>query len=114
MKRIGYIYKDITDLENIRVAHKNACKGKRHYLDVKMVEKNPEKYFTEIKKMLENKTFKNSEYKTMRKATHTGKVRKIYKLPYYPDRIIQHAVMQALEPIWERTLIRNTYASIKN
>ncbi|MBF0258366.1 MAG: RNA-directed DNA polymerase, partial [Desulfamplus sp.] len=37
----------------------------------------------------------------------------IYKLPYFPDRIVHHCIMNVVEPIWEKTLIRDTYSSLK-
>lgn len=99
-------------MENIKLAHKNARKGKLHYSEVKMVEANSEKYFTEIHNMLKNKTFRNSEYEVFTRACN-GKEREIFKLPYFPDRIIHHCIMNILEPIWMKTLIADTYSSLK-
>ena len=66
-----------------------------------------------IHDMLKNLTFKNSPYQVFLKKTESGKIREIYKLPYFPDRIIHHCIMQIMEPIWFPTLIRDTYSSIK-
>ena len=112
MKRFGNLYSKICNIENIKLAHKNASKGKSNYKEVIMVNKAPDYYFNEIKLMLENKTFINGEYKTEKK-NDKGKIRDICKLPYFPDRIIHHAIMQILEPIWKKTLINDTYQSIK-
>jgi len=114
MKRYGNLFNKIYDLENIRKAHYNARKGKTHYREVKMVDVDPEKYFQMIYDMLKNKTFENSPYKVFSKKTDNGKIREIYKLPYFPDRIIHHCIMQVVEPIWFPTLIRDTYSSIKS
>jgi len=113
MKRYNNLYQQIYDMENIKVAHKNAMKGKAHYSEVRMVEANPDKYFGEIHNMLKDKTFKNSKYKMFVK-TDSGKKREIFKLPYFPDRIIHHCIMNILEPIWMSTLITDTYSSLKN
>ena len=113
MKRFGYLYEKIYDIENIKLAHKNARKGKAHYKEVKMVDENPDKYFSEIHNMLKNKTYKTSEYKVIHRKMDNGKEREIYKLPYIPDRIIHHTIMQVAEPIWRKTLIRDTYSSLK-
>lgn len=113
MKRFGNLFNKIYDLENIRAAHRNARKGKTHYREVKMVDADPEKYFQMIHEMLKNLTFRNSPYKVFSKKTDNGKIREIYKLPYFPDRIIHHCIMQVMEPIWFPTLIRDTYSSIK-
>jgi hypothetical protein len=62
--------------------------------------------------MLISKSFKNSPYEIFIK-NDKGKRREIYKLPYYPDRIIHHAIVQVVELIWKKTLITDTYQSIK-
>ena len=61
--------------------------------------------------MLLNKTYKTSEYDTF--IIHEPKERVIYRLPYYPDRIVHHAIMNVLEPIWVKTFTYNTYSCIK-
>ena len=113
MKRFGYLYEKIYDLENLKLAHKNARKGKTHYREVKMVDKNPDEYLGKIHEMLKNKTYRNSKYKVMMRKMDNGKHREIYKLPYFPDRVIHHCIMQIVEPIWYKTLICDTYSSIK-
>ena len=42
------------------------------------------------------------------------KKRTIYVLPFFPDRIVQHAIMNVLEPIWDNLLISDSYACRKN
>lgn len=41
-------------MTNIHEAHINARKGKRHYREVKMVDRNPDKYLSSLQAMLEN------------------------------------------------------------
>ena len=112
MKRYGNLYPRMWDMENIKHAHINARKGKSHYQEVKMVNADEEYYLSQIQDMLKNKTFRNSEYEIFIK-TDSGKERRIYKLPYFPDRIIHHCIMKILEPIWVNTLITDTYSSLK-
>ena len=112
MKRVTGLYEQIHDMDNIRLAHKNARKGKSHYEEVKRINKNPDLYFQQIHEMLRFKTFKNGPYTVFTKHDRT-KDRQIFKLPYFPDRIIHHCIMQVLDPIWNTILIRDTYASIK-
>ena len=40
MKRYGNLFEKIIDMDNLRLAHKNASKGKSKYKDVKMVNTN--------------------------------------------------------------------------
>ena len=112
MKRIGNLYHLIYDIENIKLAHKNARKGKTHYSEVKKVDADIDYYCQQISDMLKNKTFVNSQYEIFTK-NDKGKEREIYKLPYFPDRIVHHAILQVLEPIWKKTFITTSYQSIK-
>lgn len=56
-------------------------------------------------------TYKTSEYDKFK--VFEPKEREIFRLPYYPDRIAHHAIMNILEPIWIRVFTRDTYSSIK-
>ena len=100
MKRHGNLFEKIVNKDNIRLAHKNARKGKTFYSEVKDIDLNLDYYVDEIHDMLVNKTYEVGEYK-MFKKNDKGKIREIYKLDYYPDRIIHHAILQILEPIWK-------------
>ena len=110
MKRYGNLFSKIVDLDNITLAHKNAKKGKGHYGEVQEVEKDPEKYIQAIQDMLVNKTFTTAKYRT--KMIYEPKTRIIYKLPYFPDRIVHHAVMNVIQPIWDKVFIRDLYSAI--
>lgn len=112
MKRYGNLFPKIYDSENIEFAHKNARIGKKHYKEVKNVDLDPEGHFLMIQEMLKNKTFKNSPYEVFTRI-EGGKEREIFKLPYFPDRIIHHCVLQVVGPIWTRTLISDTYACVR-
>jgi len=92
MKRYGNLYEKIYDMDNIRLAHQNARKGKKHYDEVVMVDSKPEYYFEQIHRMLKDKTFRNSEYEVFTRKFEQ-KEREIFKLPYFPDRIIHHCIM---------------------
>ena len=101
MKRYGNLYEKIIDIDNIRLAHKNARKNKTKYKEIVEVDKDSEYYIAKIHDMLVNKTYKCSPYEKFIK-NDSGKPREIFRVPYFPDRIIQHAIMQVLEPIWKR------------
>lgn len=68
-------------------------------------------HLKEIQKSLVNKTFTTSEYEVYT-IYDSGKEREIHKLPYYPDRIVQWAIMLQIEPIFIKTFIYDTYAAI--
>jgi len=111
MKRYGNLWEDVCSLDNIALAHARAKRGKAHYAEVRMVEADQQRYFLEIRRMLADKTFKNSPY-TVLIRTEGPKEREIWRLPYYPDRIIHHCIINVLEPIFMRGYIRDTYAAL--
>jgi hypothetical protein len=113
LKRYGNLYHKIYDVENLKLAHINARKGKLKYTDVKMVDSDVDKYLLKIHNMLKNKTYEVSEYKVFNRFDGK-KEREIFVLPYYPDRIIQWAILQIVGDIWINSFIEQTYSSIKN
>ena len=113
MKRYGNIYAKIYDMDNLKLAHKNARKDKLYYKEVKMVDSNPEYYLKQIQEMLINKTYEVSEY-DVSTLNDKGKERELMKLPYYPDRIIQWAIMLQIEHIFMKVFCSHTCASIKD
>ena len=114
MKRLNNeVFDKICDIENLREAHKNARRGKTHYAEVKMVDENLDFHLDKIKFMLEEDAYQVSKY-TVKKIFDRTKEREIFILPYFPDRIIQWAIMLQIRDRIERNLISSTYASIPN
>lgn len=111
MKRIGYIYEKVYDIENLKLAHKNARKDKTFYKEVQMVDKDEDKYLGEIRQLLKESKYKVSPYSKLT-INDKGKERVLHKLPYYPDRIIQWAIMLQIEDIFIKTFTTFTCASI--
>lgn len=113
MKRHGNLWHHVTSMDNLRNAHAQAKKGKRHYSAVKRVEKDVEGHLRELQRALLDKTFRTGEYQ-IEERVEGGKLRTIYKLPYYPDRIVHHALLAIVGPIFRRSLIRDTFQSLPN
>ncbi|MDP2730318.1 MAG: reverse transcriptase/maturase family protein [Dehalococcoidales bacterium] len=111
MKRYGNLYEQIIDLGNIALAHHNAKKGKGHYSEVKMVESDKAYYLGQVRERLSEKTFHTAPYRK-NIVFDSGKLREIYKLPYFPDRIVHHAIMNVLQPIWDKTFIYDCYSAV--
>ena len=57
MKRYGFLYEKIYDIENIKKAHHKARLGKRHYRDVIIVNSNEEYYCNKIHNILKNENY---------------------------------------------------------
>lgn len=115
MKRVGNIYSKIFDMDNLREAHRNARKDKLFYKEVVMVDNDPDFYLGEIQKMLMNHSYhvKREDY-TVSTINDKGKERELWKLPYYPHRIIQWAVMLQIEPVFNSVFTDFTCASLPN
>lgn len=111
-KRIGNILNKIGDLENIYIADSNARKNKRQSLKyIEQHDLNQVKENQKLSKDILEGTYKTSKY-TLEKIFEPKK-RILYKLPYYPDRIAQHSMMNILKPIWKKQFIPNTYSCIE-
>lgn len=110
-KRAGNIYPLIYDIENIKMAHRMARKDKSFYDAVKKTDENLDERAKEISIILKNHTYKVGLYKTSRYYDR-GKERILYKLPYYPDRIIQWAIMLQIEKYFKKVFVPFTCASI--
>jgi RNA-directed DNA polymerase len=96
MKRIANLYEKICSLENLRLADQIASKGKSDQYGVQQHKKNAEANLLRLQQMLLNKTYRTSDYTTFK--IYEPKEREIFRLPYFPDRIVHHAVMNILEP----------------
>lgn len=108
MKRHGNLYEKIITKENIALAYKRARRGKAWQRKVQKIDRDKERYLEELRLSLVNKTFHTAPYRL--KWIYEPKQRLIYILPFYPDRIVQHALMQVLIPIWEPMMIFDSYA----
>lgn len=111
MKRYNKLFEKVVDIDNIKDAIKNSSKGKLKKKEVKLVLNNIDLYVEKIRNMLINGNYNTSKYFIFNKKSGY-KIRKIYELPYYPDRIIHHCIVQILKPIWMNLFVRDTYATI--
>ena len=113
MKRYGNLYEKICSMDNLYLAFQHAKKGKGWYKEVQQIEKRPYYYLAGLQWMLQNHLYKTSEYATFTKKDGK-KEREIYKLPFFPDRIAQWAVLQVIEPQLLAYFTDDTYSAIPN
>lgn len=112
MKRLGHIFDKICSLENLLDAHRNARKDKSYYKEVRMVDRDPVFYMSQIREMLINGTYQVSQY-SIEVITDSGKERTLMKLPYYPDRVIQWAIMLQIKSVFHRVFTNFSCASVE-
>ena len=105
------MYDKICSIQNLQLADMKARKGKSKQYGVKAHDKNREGNINILHSMLLNKTYKTSEYSTFK--VYEPKEREVFRLPYFPDRITHHAIMNILEPIFVSVYTADTYSCIK-
>ncbi len=110
MKRYGNLYDKIYDMDNLFLAYQKARKGKSKSHGVILFEKDFQRNMMSIYEDLQKETYATSEYEVFK--IFDPKEREIYRLPFR-DRIVQHAIMNILEPIWTSVFISHTYSCIK-
>ena len=110
MKRIGNLFDKVVSLENLDLAERKARKGKKKRRCIAAFDEDRDGNLQRLHQSLVDGTFRTSSYTVF--TVKEPKEREIYKLPYYPDRIVHHAIMNVCEPIWTRTFTHNTYSCI--
>lgn len=111
MRRTGNLYKRICSIENLEIADKKASKGKSWQKGVQDHMLKREVNIVQLHKRLIEHNYRTSEYTTFK--IYEPKEREIFRLPYYPDRIVHHAIMNVLEPIFMKLFTADTYSCIK-
>jgi retron-type reverse transcriptase len=98
-------------MENLQLADKKARSGKLRSHGVIKHDRNREANLAELHKTLTKGLYRTSPYDTF--IIHEPKERQICRLPYFPDRIVHHAVVNVLEPIWVSTFTADSFSCIK-
>lgn len=111
MKREGFLFEKIANIDNLDLAGSNASRNKNSRICVIKYNKEKEKKNKELQQVLLSGNYKTSKYTTF--TIHEPKERIIYRLPFYPDRIVHHAIMNIMEPIFIKNFIEHTYSCIK-
>jgi len=111
MKSYKQLWDTFISKDNFELAYQNAAKGKSKQRQVKQFKENEKENLEKIRQMVINGEFTTSPYKQT--MIYEPKQRIIYKLPFAPDRIVQHAIMNILKPIFSNLFIENSYACIE-
>lgn len=111
MKRIGSLFNQICSIENLMLADKKARKGKLNQYGVVLHDRSREENIMQLHRMLVDKTYKTSDYSIFQ--IKDPKERDVYRLPYFPDRITHHAIMNVMKPIFLNVFTKDTYSCIE-
>ena len=111
MKTHKYIYPRIYSFSNLLLAYKKARKGKTKKIYVNLFEKNLLSNLLGLSEELKNQTYQPKPLKTF--ILKDPKTRKISKSEF-KDRVIHHALVNTLEPIFDKTFIYDSCANRLN
>jgi retron-type reverse transcriptase len=111
MKRQNNLFEQVCSLENLQHADANAQLGKQRQRAVQMHNARKKQNILDLRESLLNKTYRTSEYT---KFTITEpKERLIFRLPYFPDRVLQWAIVLVIKKLLVSTLTTDTYSCVE-
>ncbi len=109
-KRCFDLYKNICHPLNLWAAYKNAARGKRYRPAAAAFEYDLERNLIELEEDLRNETYRPGVYHNFQ--IQSPKRRLISAAPFR-DRVVHHALMNVIEPLFERQFIFDSYANRK-
>lgn len=111
MKTYKRIFKEICSIENLNLAFQKARKNKSKKLYVIEFEKDKE---GNIKSLQEELIYKIYKPIRLKKFVIRDPKTRIIHASLFRDRIVHHAIVNILEPIFEKRFIYDSFASRKN
>ncbi len=114
MNRSKISIEQICNLENCKLAIRNASKNKRKRKSVKKVLDNIDEYAAKLMEFLtaKNLRFNEGAIATINEGTNR-KQRNLCKPPFYPDQCAHWAIMQVVSPVLVKGFYKYSCASIK-
>ncbi len=111
MKRINDLYDKVTSFENLMIAAKKALKGTKSKTESLEFSFNLESNLINMQNELVSETYEPGGYKYFK--VFEPKEREIAVAPFR-DRVVHHAIVNVLEPIYEKIFISDSYTTKKN
>ena len=102
------LYEQLCDFENLYLAFRAARRGKRGQENVAAFERRLEPELFALQEALRSQTYAPGAYRSFYRTE--SKRRKISAAPFH-DRVVHHALMQVIEPMFERKFIFDSYAN---
>ena len=110
-RRYDNLWEKFISPENFESAADLAIFGKKDQCAISSFVKNRESKLCALRTLLNDGMFRTSPYYA--REIFRPKQRTIYVLPLYPDRIVQHALINILGPIWQSSFIYDSYACLR-
>lgn len=111
MKKFNVTYEQITSYTNIYAAYLDARKGKSERNEIMRFSVELDSNLNSLYKELEERRYKVSGYRLI--YIYVPKKRLIMALQFR-DRVLQWAIYRVLNPLYEKTYIKDSYACIKD
>ncbi|MDX9993066.1 MAG: reverse transcriptase domain-containing protein [Anaerolineales bacterium] len=105
-----WLWERLVSFENLLMAYKQAAKGRRGRISVAAFEHTLETALSELRNELREGCYQPGPYVSF--YVHDPKKRLISAAPFR-DRVVHHALVNMIEPIFERKFIFDTYANRK-
>ncbi|MCP5244126.1 MAG: RNA-dependent DNA polymerase [Burkholderiales bacterium] len=105
------IWPPVLDWQNLLLAYRKARRGKSNQREIQQFGFNLEYELSDIREQLQLKTYRPGGFRQFQ--VQDRKVRLISAAPFR-DRVVQHALMNRVEPELDRQFIADSYASRKN
>ncbi|MCM1218227.1 MAG: reverse transcriptase/maturase family protein [Lachnospiraceae bacterium] len=115
MKRVGYLYEKMLNLDIIKLAIHKAAQGKTTRGYIAVVLNDIDNYARQILTMLETDSVTLSPNRQITLYDRSCEKTRIITVPkFYPDQIIHWVVMLVLEPVIKRGMYRYSCGSVPN
>ncbi len=103
MKRVGYLWEQILDYDNLLWAYHRAARGKHQKAEVRQFASRLEENLARLREEVETGTFAYGRF-------HSFKVYEPKEREIHAAAFPEHALMRVCEPAFERRLIHHCYA----
>ena len=111
-KRYKNLFSEIVDIDNLRLAYEKTVKGGNRYsIGHLAFKENKEANLFILQQQLTRGDYSHGEYAAFK--VFEPKERIIHSLPFR-DRVVQHAINNIIEPIFDNVFYSATYACRKN
>lgn len=101
------LYQQITSIEHLFQSWNEFKKDKRNKADIQVFERNLEDNLFKLHEQLKSKVYKHGSYTAFN--IYDPKFRHIHKATVL-DRIVHHAIVSVIEPLFDKTFIYDSYS----